>query len=238
MNKFEYYQKLAENKDLLSHEKVGRSVRQPEDAIFSDLLFKIKNLSKESINICDIGCGCSKPVLELIEHSEKHKQKLFLIDGNSMLSHLPDNKNFIKKISGCFPNKDVISQIDEKMDVIITYSVFQYVFADGNFIEFLDSAVELLKEGGELFLGDIPNNSKLQRFLNSDFGCKFYQQYNNTKELPTINFSSFEKNVLDDSTVFYILNRYRTMGYDVYLLPQNERLPFCYSREDILIRKY
>lgn len=237
MNKFEYYQKLAENNDLASHEKVGRSIRQPENNIFSDMLLKIKNLSKESINVCDIGCGCSKPVLELIEHSEKQKQKLFLIDGSPMLSHLPDNKTFIKKISGCFPNKDIIKQIDEKMDVIIIYSVFQYVFTDGNFIDFLDSAVELLKDGGELFLGDIPNNSKLQRFLNSDFGCKFYQQYNNTKELPTINFSSFEKNVLDDSTVIYILNRYRTMGYNVFILPQNEELPFCYSREDILIRK-
>lgn len=238
MNSFDYYQKLAETDTLKNNEKVGRSGKHPEHDIFLDMLRKIRNLSYEQINICDIGCGCSKPVLELIEHSKEKQQNLFLIDGKSMLSQLSDHEKNIKKIDGCFPSKDIIEQIKVKMDVIIIYSVFQYVFKDGNIVDFLDSAVELLNDNGELFLGDIPNNSKLQRFLNSDFGCKFYQDYNNTKELPKITFSSFEKNVMDDSVISYIFNRYRGMGYDVYILPQNEKLPFCYSREDILIRKH
>ena len=40
---------------------------------------------------------------------------------------------------------------------------------------------------------------------------------------------------IDDGVILGVLQRYRGFGYDSYLLPQNENLPFANRREDILI---
>lgn len=236
MSSFKKYQELAKNSNIKSNQKVGRYADQNEEGIFPDLLYKIKNLSKEGANVCDIGCGCSRPVFDLIENGNKHKQKMFLIDSSEMLSFIPASKN-IEKISGQFPSDEIC--IKEKMDAIIIYSVFHYIVADNlNWIQFIDSAVELLDEGGELLIGDIPNYSKKKRFLSSEFGGNFHKNFNNLKDAPEVEFSIFEKNIIDDAMILFILNRYRTMGFDTFLLPQRADLPFGYTREDILIRRF
>ena len=48
----------------------------------------------------------------------------------------------------------------------------------------------------------------------------------------------FQEMSINDDLIFMILQRYRLMGFETYLLPQKENLPLCYTREDILIRKW
>jgi hypothetical protein len=53
-----------------------------------------------------------------------------------------------------------------------------------------------------------------------------------------VNYVVEGKERMDDSVVMSILSRFRNFGYETYLLPQDNRLPFANSREDILIVNY
>lgn len=45
----------------------------------------------------DIGCGCSRPTLDLIEFARNNKHLLYLVDSKEMLSNIKD-EDFIIKI--------------------------------------------------------------------------------------------------------------------------------------------
>jgi len=242
-NFFEWYREQASSKDISETEMVGRFAEQNanEHAIFPDLLNKIPNLSNDGIKVVDIGCGCSKPVLDLIESGEEHNQELVLIDSAEMLDNIVLDETSAKKVEKapiCFPEYSFVDKHEGTADVVISISVFQCAFYDSNFIDFVDSAVRLLKSGGYLLLADIPNGTKKKRFLNSEEGAKFHMAWAKTQDKPEVTWSEFESMSLDDSTIFYLLQRYRNMGFETYLLPQNEGLPFSNTREDILIRRW
>ena len=57
----------------------------------------------------------------------------------------------------------------------------------------------------------------------------------NTTEDPEVKHAELEPGQIDDGVILGVLQRYRGFGYDSYLLPQNENLPFANRREDILI---
>ena len=170
-----------------------------------------------------------------MQNRERVKE-LVLVDSKEMLNNL-SNKAFIIKKDIKFPNKSFVKQYYKKADVVIIYSVLHHVYFYQNFIEFLDNAVSLLKNGGRMLIGDIPNISKKKRFLISEFGKEFHKNFSGSypKYIKCIDFK--KQNILDD-LIFMILQRYRNMGFETYLLPQNENLPLCYTREDILIRKW
>jgi 2-polyprenyl-3-methyl-5-hydroxy-6-metoxy-1,4-benzoquinol methylase len=241
MLSFEDFARLAKDKSLESFEKVGFGAvhrAEKEQFIFPDI--KNKLLAEENVEIIvDIGCGCSRPVLDLIDFCKIEKDKvkeLVLVDSKEMLDNIKD-ETFMKKYAIKFPDKDFVKLYKNKVDVIIIYSVLHHICFHQNFIEFLDSAVALLKEGGRLFIGDIPNVSKKKRFLHSQFGREFHKKFSG--EYPdNINCIDFHEKQLYDDLIFMILQRYRLMGFETYLLPQTEKLPLCYTREDILIRKW
>lgn len=234
MGQFESYAKLAKSNKSTT-EIVGRYKGQEnaEKYIFSDLSDKLVNMKRENITICDIGCGCGILIENIINYSKQNHNTLTLIDSKEMLNRIKD-ESFINKIEGKFPAN--LLEINSKFDVIIVYSVLQCIFLDGNTFDFLDSCVELLDDGGELLIGDIPNFSKKKRFLKTKFGLELHNKTSNTS-IDNILEDGFNKMALDDSFILMILNRYRNMGFEVYLLPQKENLPFSYTREDILIKK-
>ena len=125
-----------------------------------------------------------------------------------------------------------------QIDYIVTYSVVHTVFVHGNMYHFLDQAVSLLKHGGKMLVGDLPNISKKKRFLSSDFGIKFHQEWSGTNEIPKVEWNILQPEEMDESVIFSILQRYRNMGYETYLLPQKDGLPMNKTREDILIVKW
>lgn len=237
---YDAFKKLALDPSLSRNEKIGFPEKYrngKENHIYQDIQQKLPDLlnSRNKI-VMDIGCGCG-PLLDLIAfNAQKQQHQLILIDSYEMLSQLDDNIYGIK-IEGVFPEiPEIKNQYHSKVDMIIVYSVFHYVFYHQNIYDFLDNAIELLAHGGQLLIGDIPNSSKKERFFKSEKGIKYHQEYTNTLTLPKLNEMQTEPQI-DDQILIDIIKRYRSLGNEVFILPQNLDLPFANRREDLLIIK-
>ena len=172
---FEGFRRLAQDDSLSKYEKVGfpKSYREgKEELIFFDITQKLRNLNRREQLVVDIGPGCSDLALMLIDLCRRQGHTLVLIDSQEMLYHLPDHP-FITKVDCYYPNEChwLFDEYGGKVDVILTYSVLHYVFAEGNLFDFLDHSLTLLGEGGEMLIGDIPNISQsvLYRQVCRDF---------------------------------------------------------------------
>ena len=237
---FEKFRTLAQNDTLSRHEKVGfpDDYREgKEHAIFCDMVSKMRSLGRANLVALEIGPGCSKLPLMLADLCLRRNGAVHFVDSEEMLKHIPDSAH-IYKWSGCFPNiPNLLKKMTNKVDCIIAYSVIQYVFSGGNLWEFVDCCLELLKEGGELFLGDIPNSSMRKRFFSSNEGLKTHQGFTGQKEGLKVEFNILENGRIDDAVLFGILARARASGFHSWVLPQGKHLPFQNRREDVLIRR-
>jgi hypothetical protein len=155
-----------------------------------------------------------------------------------MLDHLPDAP-FVKKVPGRFPKEvgDFVTDYAGRVDVILTYSVLHYVFVDLPLFEFLDRSLQMLAEGGQMLIGDIPNVSKRKRFFRSAAGIRYHQEFTQTAEIPTVEFNQLEPGKIDDAALLAIVGRCRSAGFDAYIVPQGRGLPMANRREDILIHR-
>ena len=236
---FKDFQDRARNKQLSKWEKIGfpNGYRQGlEHLLFQDIHNKLQLNKADSL--LDIGCGCSDLVDHIISLSKEKNQTLFLVDSLEMLDNI--NKELLEKnihlIAGLFPEKEVISQFSStKFDAILVYSVLQYVFIDQSIYTFIHECIKLLKPGGRLLLGDIPNYNARERFLSSDDGRDFFAK--STEVNNTINLQHENEERIDDSVISSIFLRFRKFGCETYVLPQPIGLPFSNRREDILIIK-
>jgi ubiquinone/menaquinone biosynthesis C-methylase UbiE len=238
---FQAFQDLAQDDSLSPYQKIGfpdAYRKGKEQAIFEDILQKMPAFQTQGAKVLDIGCGCSELVELIIAHSQQHSQTLLLNDGKAMLDLIPE-KAHITKIEGYFPDQTapILDKWQGQIDAIITYSVFHYVFEEGNIFQFLDNCVRLLAAGGQLLVGDIPNVSKRKRFFASANGIKYHQNYTQTDTLPPAFSYELEPNQIDDGVLFGIIQRYRNAGYEAYVLAQRADLPMSNRREDILIIK-
>lgn len=235
---FDSFRKMAKDDSLSRYEKIGfpdEYRMHKETDIFRDLVSKLSNLSLEGKTVVDIGSGCSDLPGLLIQNAKTHRQKIVMIDSEEMLSHL-ENEVHVEKVAAYFPQcKDVLEKYSEKIDVIIIYSVVQYIFAEGNIWNFFDSALKLLAPGGQLLIGDIPNISKRKRFFSSEAGIKFHKDFLKTEELPKVGFNQIEEGQIDDAVVLSLIARARAQGFNAYIVPQPTLLPMANRREDILI---
>lgn len=240
---FDEFKEMAKNTSLSSHNKIGfpDSYRLGyTDVILKDIMEKLQLLSGTKKRILDIGCGCDELATSLIEKSAEYGHELYMIDSKEMLDLLPQ-KDSVKKISMKFPQDEAFFEKYTAdggfFDAILVYSVMQHVILEDNPFHFIDQAVRLLAPGGRLLLGDLPNISKRKRFFLSPRGIKTHQNYTNSDEIPEVDILSLEMDKLDDSQIFAILQRYRSAGFESYLLPQGDALPLSTRREDILIVK-
>lgn len=238
---FNDFKKMAQEDKLSCHEKIGfpDSYREgKERVIFSDILTKLPNLAKTQKVVMDVGVGCGALAQWLIQWCEDRQHQLILIDSEEMLALLP-NKAFITKIPAFYPSacEAQLIHFQHKVDVIISYSVLQYVFCETNIYFFLDYSLGLLAEEGQMLLGDIPNVSKRKRFLQSLAGKHYHQCHYDSSSEPEVIHNIIEHQQIDDAVVFSLLQRSRLAGFDAYVLPQAEDLPMANRREDILIVK-
>jgi 2-polyprenyl-3-methyl-5-hydroxy-6-metoxy-1,4-benzoquinol methylase len=237
---FEEFQEMAKDDSLSLNEKIGvpNSYRDNTEAIIlEDISSKVKSLNHNSKKILDIGPGCSRLTQLLIEKIKANNSKLVLCDSQEMLKLIDDDQS-ISKINSKFPyNLTDFSGQKNSFDGIISYSVLAHVILEDSIYNFIDSALELLKPGGELLIGDLPNISKRKRFFKSERGIKFHQDFTQSNSMPETSSGTLQKNKIDDSIIFGILQRYRNFGYETYLLPQDSRLVMSSRRDDILIIK-
>ena len=238
---YEKFRLMALDTTLTCYEKIGfpNSYREGyEKLIWEDIQDKLPNLSQNDKVILDIGTGLSELPYSLINTCRKNQHTLILVDAPEILDQLP-NEEFIIKIPGKYPfdSSILFKNYLKKIDIILCYSVFHYIFTEGNIYQFLDKTLSLLGPQGQMLLGDIPNSSKRKRFFSSSDGIKFHQTFTNSNEIPEVNFNCIEHDQIDDAVLLSIISRSRNSGFEAFILPQNDSLPMANRREDILIKR-
>jgi hypothetical protein len=172
----------------------------------------------------------------LINKCKAKDHHLVMIDSQEMLDQLGTQEGRVEKIPGKFPfMPEFISGAKEKFDVVLVYSLAHYIFIDGGLFQFLDVATSLLKPGGQLLLGDIPNISKRKRFFSSTTGIEFHKKFMNTSEPPKLQMYEAEENKIDDGVMLSLFQRYRNFGFETYILPLDANLSLANRREDLMI---
>lgn len=238
---FDDFKNLATDKTLSVYQKIGfpDEYRKGKEAdIFNDIIQKLELANISEKVLLDIGPGCSELPLMILNFCKQNNFTTLLMDSKEMLDQLPD-AGMVKKYEGYFPDdaSGLINQFKNKIDYIVGYSIFHYVFYNTCIYKFIDAALSLLKPGGKFLIGDIPNVSKRKRFFSSNVGIEFHKKYTNTDTLPET--KSFETEAqIDDGILMGIMQRYRGLGFECFLLPQPPQLSMSNRREDLLICKY
>lgn len=238
---YEGFRELARDESLSPHEKVGfpDSYRAgKEQAILSDIRAKLSNLETSGRRVLDIGPGCSGVALGILDLCREQGHTLTLIDSAEMLALLPDESG-VAKLPARFPEEcpAFLGEHRGHLDAILVYSVVQYVFREGNVFAFFDACLELLADGGQLLIGDIPNQSMRKRFFSSAAGARFHQAFTGTDETPGVAHNTLEPGHIDDAALLALVLRARSAGYDAFLVPQAAGLPMANRREDLLVRR-
>ena len=238
---YEDFRRLAVDASLSQYERIGfpDSYREGwEEAIFRDIASKLSNLQRSGGTVLDIGPGSTGLPRMMVELCRRQGHKLILADSPEMLAYLPDEP-FVEKAAGRYPREcgEWLEKYAGRVDAILSYSVFHYVFAEGNIFEFLDRSLELLAPGGQMLIGDIPNKSKRNRFFSSAAGIRCHRQFTGTDEVPEVAFNVLERGEIDDAVLVAMVMRCRGAGFDAYLVPQAEDLPMADRREDIFVIK-
>jgi 2-polyprenyl-3-methyl-5-hydroxy-6-metoxy-1,4-benzoquinol methylase len=238
---YDGFRELARDGSLSPHEKVGfpdsyRAGR--EEAILRDIRSKLTNLDSPGRRFLDIGPGCAGLPRLLLGLGREKGHEMVLADSPEMLALLPDEP-FAARWPGRFPEDHGprLAENRGRFDAILAYSVIQYVFREANLFAFFDACLELLAEGGQLLIGDIPNRSMRRRFFASEAGVRFHQAFTGTAERPAVIHNVPEPGQIDDSVVVGLLLRARAAGYDAFLMPQAPDLPMANRREDLFVRR-
>ena len=116
--------------------------------------------------------------------------------------------------------------------------MIHYLESETELFEFLLKALKLLKPGGRMLIADIPNVDKKSRFENTTYGKNKINEWNNKVAKNSVsNNLLIDDNLIkiDDDCYLSILKFARKNGFESYLLPESENLPFGRTRDDILI---
>jgi 2-polyprenyl-3-methyl-5-hydroxy-6-metoxy-1,4-benzoquinol methylase len=234
--RYEDFRRLATTHGLSPHERIGFPDSYRDGfgaAIVRDIRAKLPRLDQPGARVLDIGPGCSELPGLLIDLCRRLDHHLTLVDSEEMLAHLPEAP-FIERIAGPFPEAcwDAFDTRRGTWDVILAYSVAQYVHVDSDLRAFVTRTAELLAEGGRALLGDIPNVSKRARFLQSSAGRNFLAANPDGPEAPA---APRAEPVIDDDLLLELIHLVRDAGFDAYLVPQASDLPMANRREDLLI---
>lgn len=206
--------------------------------IASDIKKKL-DLNKKNL-LLDIGCGDSKISIIL----SKYVKKVVAIDHFEIIKKLKFKKNNkINYIGGNFLNSKFI--LNQKFDKIIVYSVIHYLKNKKEIFLLIKKCLNKLKINGELFIGDIPNLSKKNRFKKDPNFEKINNQWIKSKKKITksekMALSVIKKDaklvLINDTLIKEIFLKYNSNKYETFVLDQNSNLPMFKTRIDIKIKK-
>jgi len=232
---FENYGQISrDNKEKSYTLLAGRLKNQEESerCIFQDVIKKLEITSSDKV--LDIGSGPGNIAIPLSFICEE----MTVVDHQDVLLKLKDRCNGINNLS--FLDGNFIDMhIDKKFDKIIVYSVLHYLKNNNEVIDFILKAISMLEVGGLALFGDIPNISKKERFSKGQFGKDFISKWNKISPPNSLKINNLKQDnqnvVFDDNAVMSIIKKVRLSGFHAYILQQKSGLPFCYSREDILV---
>ena len=226
---FEQFGHLAK-KSLSFAEIAGRYAFQEENEryILFDIWQKLRIVPAD--DLLEIGCGAGN---NLIPFS-------FFVHTAPGMDHPALLKILKKRIKNapihCIPGNFLDSKISRHFSKILVYSVLHYLSDEREVLSFIDKAAELLLPGGKLLLGDIPNVDLKKRFLASPRGKVFQKKWQKIKKIEIIK-EDKKLVIIGDSLMNKIMKKYNRKGFQAKTMRQPSSLPFCHTREDILISK-
>ena len=237
---YESFRRMAQDPTLSPHERSGFSNADREGAemaILADVHSKLLALSGSGATVVDIGCGAGPLTAAMRRLCAERSHELVLVDSPEVLAHHSEDER-VHKIAGRFPDTpELLENWAGMCDAVLSYSVIQYAFADASVFSFLDQALTLLRPGGRLLLGDLPNASMRRRFLASDAGREHHRAYVGHPEDPPLRWPELPLGEPDDAVALALLLRARDAGFHAWLVPQAPGLPMANRREDLLFAK-
>ncbi len=238
---YESFRRRATDPSLSVHEKIGfpDGYREgKETLILEDIASKLTRLTLRHQTVIDVGAGCGGLATLLMKRCAEQGHRLVQVDSPEMLRLLPEAPN-VERVPGRFPDdcRELLDNLRGRTHCVLAYGVLPCVFVESNVFQFVDRTLELLAHGGQLLLADLPNLSKRKRFFASETGVRFHQEFMDTSDRPEVAFNVVEPGAFDDAVVLAIVSRCRSAGFDAYVVPQRDGLPFANRREDILVTR-
>lgn len=241
------YSSLARNPRADAATGVGRAsdTLHKTRFIWADIARKLQ--LRRGARMLDLGCGFGDLTRHCLEARRALAIELVLFDIPGVLRRLrrefgPLLREGVRLHPGVFPATTTAQfRRAAPFDLILAYSVLHYT---DNPLAFVNAATRLLAPGGRLLIGDLPNVNRKGRFLASDAGRAFEARYRGVPvdALPRyrshrdfVRRGNIQNGKISDRLVVQILGKCRAAGLDAYVLPQDHRLPYCHTREDILI---
>ncbi|MBD1162859.1 methyltransferase domain-containing protein [Pelagibacterales bacterium SAG-MED12] len=229
-----YINALSIKKDSSGRGGRLKEHKNSEKKIFIDIKNKLE--LKGNDNLIDIGCGAGPVCDYIVKYAKKNKINLTLNDIPEVIKFLKKkykkNKN-IKYLPGEFQKQ----KIKKKFNKVLCYSVIQ---STNNPKIFFNKILNIVNNQSLILIGDIPNTSKKKRFLTSKFGQKF-EEKRIKKKINNINNylkKNKQNNLINDELIKEFLIKSKKKGFNFFIFRQNNKLPFSYTREDILIEKF
>ena len=102
---------------------------------------------------------------------------------------------------------------------------------------FVDEAVNYLKPGGQLLVGDIHILNKCKIFFVIKTGIVSHKAFVNSDEQPQFVFFEFPTCAFDDSIILSDMFNLCINGFEAYTIPLVRDLPMASRKEDMLIVK-
>jgi SAM-dependent methyltransferase len=236
-------------KEPSTAERVGRpkGTECAEELMWRDIVAKLT--VPDASSIIDIGVGNGLVARKWLELARTRAVDLVLADFpeviDALVADAADAFASAPRVSvarGEFPQFFEPNVLARRFDRVVAYGVINYT---DNPASFIDAAVRLLSPAGRLLVGDLPNISKKGRFLASPSGRLFDAEYKGVPADTLPVFGTHHEFVasldrggaawITDKFLLEVAQRYRDQGYDVYILEQPSGLPFCETREDLLI---
>lgn len=213
---------------------------EAERLVLGDVLPKLQ--LQPNHRVLDIGCGSGILTVPLS----------FMVREIVALDH-PDTVAALERrfasdrvsyIGGRFPD----ALPDGAFDRIIAYSVLPAIETYDLVKSFALAAAQLVRPGGRLLLGDIPNRNRQARFRDSAAGRAFEVEW---AELRASQVHATEGERLaaeelsrarqiggiTDAQMCDLLLALRAAGCEAYLVEQHPDLPFGRTREDIVVTR-
>jgi len=97
------------------------------------------------------------------------------------------------------------------------------------------AAAELLATGGQLLIGDIPNQNMRSRFIDSVAGHEYNRRlWGHDAPPPSV---VQDDGPLTDELLLDLVRQLRAQGLHAWLAPQSPTLPMANRREDLIVRR-
>lgn len=211
--------------------------RLAERNILADVLPKLD--LKPHHRLLDIGCGSGVLLVPL----SYCVSEIVGIDHPDVVAALGDAHKIANAtlVGGPFPETPLPGEFDR----IMAYSVIPCMPDYETVLSFAEAAARMLPPGGRLLLGDIPNRDRQQRMKSGQGGSEFEAEWAKQREL-TVDIPGFAEaqkelalaqqvGPIGDKQMMDLLLHLRSLGFDAWIMPQSQSLPFGRTREDIVV---